>query len=174
MPRVQPELLLCPCSREVHARKAEGAGCESPPAQIGISVSSGTAPPLKVYLSVPMIANRAVARAQLMAKAITDAGHTVTSPWVLGPIESQAKGSVDVFQRDTRATEDSDAIVADVTEPSIGVGMELMAAYKAGRRIIIVARKGNVKSGMLTHMDRKETVEYEDEGEIYSGLMRLL
>ena len=129
---------------------------------------------MKVYLSAPMIANRALPRAQLIAKAITDAGHTITSPWVLGPIEKADRRLVDVFQRDTLATEESDAIVADVTEPSIGVGMELMAAYKAHRRVIIVVKKGKVTSRMLTHMDNKETVEYEDEQEIYPALLRIL
>jgi 2-iminobutanoate/2-iminopropanoate deaminase len=129
---------------------------------------------LKVYLSVPMIANRALPRAQLMAKAITDCGHTITSPWVLGPVEGADRRAVDVFQRDTLATEGSDVVVADVTEPSIGVGMELMAAYKARKRIILVAKKGNVTSRMLMHMDRKETVEYDEEAEIYPALSRLL
>lgn len=121
-----------------------------------------------------MIANRALPRAKLMAKAITDAGHTITSPWVLGPIENADPTLVNVFQRDRKATEESDAIVADVTEPSIGVGMELMAAYKMRRKIILVAKKGKVTSRMLMHMDHKETVEYEDEGEIYPALRRVL
>lgn len=121
-----------------------------------------------------MIANRALARAQLMAKAITDSGHTITSPWVLGPIEGEDRGAMDIFQRDKLATEESDIIVADVTEPSTGVGMELMAAYLKRRRIVVVAKKGKVASRMLMHMDGKETVEYEDEGEIYPALRRIL
>jgi 2'-deoxynucleoside 5'-phosphate N-hydrolase len=129
---------------------------------------------MKVYLSVPMIANRALPRAQLMAKAIEDSGHVVTSPWVLGPIEGSDGRSVDVFQRDKDATEGSDVLVADVTDPSIGVGMEIMAAYKAKRRIIIVAKKGKVTSRMLTHMDRKELVEYESDEDVYAALRRLL
>ncbi|MDE1858464.1 MAG: nucleoside 2-deoxyribosyltransferase [Thaumarchaeota archaeon] len=129
---------------------------------------------MNVYLSAPMIANRALPRAELIAKAITDAGHTITSPWVLGPIERADRRLVDVFERDTRATEESDAIVADVTEPSIGVGMELMAAYKAHKRVIIVVKKGKVTSRMLMHMDHKETVEYDDEQEIYPALLRVL
>lgn len=129
---------------------------------------------MRIYLSVPMIANRAIARAQLMAKAITDSGHEVSSPWVLGPIESPDAAAADVFARDTEATERSDAIVADVTEPSIGVGMEIMAAHKAGRRVILVWKKGNATSRMLLHMDGKETVEYEEESEIYPTLMKLL
>ena len=129
---------------------------------------------MKVYLSAPMIANRALDRAMLIAKAITDSGHTITSPWVPGPIESRDRRVVDVFQRDKEATEESDAIVADVTEPSIGVGMELMAAYIAKKRIVIVAKKGRVTSRMLSHMDRKETVEYDSEDELYELLRRVL
>ncbi|HEY6282899.1 MAG TPA: hypothetical protein VIW22_03150 [Nitrososphaerales archaeon] len=129
---------------------------------------------MEVYLSVPMVANRALERARIIAKAIEDSGHHVSSPWVLGPIESSKPSVVDVFQRDKSAAERSEILVADVTEPSIGVGMEIMAAYKAGRRIILVARKGKVTSRMLQHMDRKETLEYEQESEIYDGLTSLL
>ena len=129
---------------------------------------------MKVYLSVPMIANRALERAKLMAKAIEDSGHEVTSPWVLGPIERSGHASVNVFERDTRGAETCDILVADVSEPSVGVGMEIMAAYKARKRIVLVMKRGNVTSRMLSHMDRKETVEYDDDKEVYLGLKRIL
>ena len=128
---------------------------------------------MKVYLSVPMIANRALSRARLMARAITDSGNELTSPWVLGQMGETAS-AVNVFHRDRIGSETCDVLVADVTEPSIGVGMEIMAAYKAGRRIVLVTKKGNVTSRMLQHMDRRETVEYVDESEVYEGLTRLL
>lgn len=129
---------------------------------------------MKVYLSVPMIANRALQRANLMAKAIRDSGHEVTSPWVLGPIENSDQKMVNVFLRDMEGAEKCDAIVADVTVPSTGVGMEIMAAYKAGKKIILLEKKGSVTSRMLSHMDRKEIVEFEDEGDVYGGILRLL
>jgi len=128
---------------------------------------------LKVYLSVPMVAFRALSRAKAMAQAIEDSGNMVTSPWVLGQIEGSAS-RVNVFERDRMGSEECDVLVADVTEPSIGVGMEIMAAYKAGRKIIVVAKKGGVTSRMLEHMDRKETLEYERESEVYQGLRQLL
>ncbi|MDG6956695.1 MAG: nucleoside 2-deoxyribosyltransferase [Nitrososphaerota archaeon] len=127
---------------------------------------------MKVYLSVPMITNRALPRAKEMARAVADAGHTITSPWVLGPLEKD--GAVNIFRRDKDATEASDILVADVTDPSIGVGMEIMAAYKAGKRIILLAKKGKVTSGMLAHMDRREFVEYEAEEDVYPSLLRAL
>lgn len=129
---------------------------------------------MKVYLSVPMIANRAIDRAKIIAKAIEDSGNRVSSPWVLGPIENPDPAVVNVFQRDKNAAEECDVLVADVTEPSIGVGMEIMAAYKAGRRVILLVGRGKVTSRMLQHMDRKETLEYEREDEIYDGIRRLL
>jgi hypothetical protein len=121
-----------------------------------------------------MIANRSLGRAELIAKAIQDAGHQVTSPWVLGPIEHSKPTVVDVFQRDKKGAEECDILVADVSEPSIGVGMEIMAAYKMGRRIILVSKKGRVMSRMLQHMDKKETVEFEEDEELYASLRRIL
>ena len=120
-----------------------------------------------------MIANRAIERARLMAKAIEDSGHEMTSPWVIGAIE-KADSKVNVFQRDKEGAEECDILVADVSEPSIGVGMEIMAAYKSGRRVILVAKKGNVTSRMLQHMDMKEMIEYEDDNEVYPTLLKLL
>jgi len=120
-----------------------------------------------------MIANRAIDRAKLMAKAIEDSGNEVTSPWVLGQIEKSVS-QVNVFERDRIGSETCDVLVADVTEPSTGVGMEIMAAYKAGRKVVIVTKKGNMTSRMLQHMDGKETLEYEDESEVYRELRGLL
>ena len=128
---------------------------------------------MKVYLSVPMIANRSLSRASLLAKAIEDSGNEITSPWVLGPLERPAS-AVNVFERDRVGSETCDVLVADVTEPSIGVGMEIMAAHKAGRRIVIVMKKGRITSRMLQQMDGKEILEYENESELYPGLKRLL
>jgi len=121
-----------------------------------------------------MIANRTLGRAQLMAKAIEDSGHKVTSPWVLGPIEHADSSVVNVFQRDKQGAEQCDILLADVSEPSIGVGMEIMAAYKMGRRVILVMEKGRVTSRMLQHMDKKEVVEFETEDELYSKLRSIL
>jgi 2'-deoxynucleoside 5'-phosphate N-hydrolase len=129
---------------------------------------------LRIYLSVPMIANRNTAIASMMAKAISDSGNEVSSPWVLGPIEAHNPVSLNIFARDMRGAENSDAILADVSNPSIGVGMELMAAYKAGRRVIVVAKEGSKVSRMLLHMDRKESIEFKDEEDLYGKLVRLL
>lgn len=129
---------------------------------------------MKVYLAVPLVANRALGRAELMAKAIRDSGMQVSSPWVLGPLEKAPTSVLNVFQRDMKGAEECDILVADVSDPSIGVGMEIMAAYKAGRRVILVMKRGRITSRMLLHMDHKEVVEYDREDEIYEGLRAIL
>jgi nucleoside 2-deoxyribosyltransferase len=128
---------------------------------------------LKVYLSVPMIANRSLARARVLERAIISTGNEVSSPWVLGPIEVSSHG-VNIFDRDRRGAETSDAILADVTEPSTGVGMEIMAAYKAGKRVIAVAKSGSKVSRMLLHMDGMRFVEFADDGDLYQKVVALL
>lgn len=109
-----------------------------------------------------------------MAKAIRDSGNVVASPWNLDPMEVSTPSALNVFDRDRTGSENADVMVADVTSPSTGVGMEVMAAYKAGRRIILVSQKGRRISTMLEDMDRKERLEYAEESEIYEGLLRML
>jgi hypothetical protein len=127
---------------------------------------------MKVYLSVPLVAGRSLERARLLARAIEDSGNEVSSPWVLGDLGGDP--STNVFDRDKKGAESCDVLVADVGSPSIGVGMEVMAAYLAGARIVLVSRKGVAVSRMLRHMDRKEFLEYEDLSEVYPSLRELL
>jgi nucleoside 2-deoxyribosyltransferase len=129
---------------------------------------------MRVYLAVPLVSNRAIGRARTMAEAIRDAGHELTSPWNIEPTEVASPSALNVFKRDRDGSRAADVLVADATDPSTGVGMEVMAAYDAGRRVILVRRRGKRISAMLEHMDRKELLEYEDESEIYEGLRKLL
>ncbi len=129
---------------------------------------------MRIYLSVPMVANREQVRARVMAKAIVDSGNEVSSPWVLGSLEAHDPSVLNIFHRDRLGVEGSDAIVADVSQPSIGVGMEVMAAYYSGKKVIVVMKKGSVVSRMLLHMDRKVSVEFDGDGDLYSGLRKAL
>ena len=123
---------------------------------------------MKVYLSVPMVANRAIERAHQMARAIRETGNELTSPWVLGERESVSKSGVDVFSRDLAGSEACDVLLADVTSPSLGVGMEIMAAYKAGKKVLILSKMGEPVSGMLRMMDAKVDIVYREDDEVFS------
>ena len=125
---------------------------------------------MKVYLAVPIIANRSLERARLIAETIAKCGLEVSSPWVLGPGEPREGSPINVFQRDKQGAEKCDILVADVTLPSIGVGMEIMAAYQSRRRIIVVQKRGAITSNMLNQMDRKQVVEFDDDASLVAGL----
>ena len=129
---------------------------------------------MRVYLSVPIIASRDVSRAKAMARAIADAGHELSSPWVLEPSRGENASALDVFRRDKEGVESSDAIVADVSNPSTGVGMEVMAAHYRGKRVIVVASRGSLVSRMLTHLEPKEIVEFDGNEDLYLNLRRVL
>ncbi len=121
-----------------------------------------------------MITNRALDRAKLMAQAIAKAGYELASPWVIGPIENPDPRFLNIFHRDKNGAQTSDVLVADVSLPSTGVGMEIMAAYIAKRRIVLVAKKGSVVSRMLQHMDRRDLIEFEDEESMARQLLEVL
>ncbi len=105
-----------------------------------------------------------------MARAIEDSGHKVSSPWVLALGEGTSPSALDVFERDRKTVEESDAVVADVTRPSTGVGMEVMAAFYGGKKIVLVMKKGSVVSRMLLHLPKKEVVEFEGDEDLYAGI----
>ena len=106
---------------------------------------------------------------------ISEVGHEVTSPWVLNEDPGLMLPAHDVFKRDLAAVEESDAIVAEVTCPSHGVGMEVMAAYFHGVQIILL-KKGEVGvSRMLTGIPGATVLEYasfEGMSEKLKGLIR--
>ena len=118
---------------------------------------------MKVYLSVPIIANRSEETARAMAGAIRESGHDIISPWVLADMETRPAKSVNIFSRDTQAVLACDTIVAEVSRPSTGVGMEVMTAYQAGKRIILVAEEGSKITRMLTDMKEAEWVYFSDD-----------
>ena len=136
------------------------------------SVKTGRA--LRVYLSVPIIANRNEKRAKTMAKAIADSGNEVSSPWVLEHSHERTPPPLDVFSRDAAGVNQSDAIVADVSEPSTGVGMEVMAAHIWGKKVIAVVKRGSAVSRMLAHMEPKQVIEFDGDEDLYRSLRRAL
>ena len=129
---------------------------------------------MKVYLSVPIVANRNARRARLMARAIADSGHEVSSPWVLLPAGEEGPPSPDVFTRDKRGVEASDAILADVSAPSTGVGMEVMEAHMLGKRVMLAVAKGSTVSKMVMQLEPAEKLEFAGDQELYDAIVKAL
>ena len=126
---------------------------------------------MKVYLSVPLIKNRNKRVARAIASVIEELGHELISTWVLEDIHSQ---NLNIFERDTKGVRAADILIADVTKPSTGVGMEVMLAHTLGKPVVLVAKRESSISRMLLHMEKKKIIEFEKIGEMKEMLKREL
>lgn len=79
-----------------------------------------------------------------------------------------------IFERDTGWLRESDIIVAEVTQPSLGVGYEIALGESLGKRIICLFKQ---KSGNLSAMikgNRKlEVLEYKSVNELSDKLKQV-
>lgn len=125
----------------------------------------------KVYLSVPLIKNRDLALAQRLADAIKASGNELTSPWVVSEDPNQGLDEAGVFKRDVEAVKQSDAVLAEVSVPSHGVGMELFLAGATGKRVICVYKRGTKLSRMVKGMPRAVLIEYEHVQDLEQKLL---
>jgi len=116
----------------------------------------------KIYLSVPIIANRDTRTALEIAGFIKSSGHELISPWVLREDPNGGLNAAGVFERDTNAVRRCDTIIADVSTPSLGVGMEVMLAHTLGKRVICVYRQGTRLSWMVKGLPGAVLIEFKD------------
>jgi len=79
-----------------------------------------------------------------------------------------------IFERDTGWLRESDIIIAEVTQPSLGVGYEIALGESLGKRIICLFKQ---KSGNLSAMikgNRKlEVLEYSSVDELSAKLKKV-
>ncbi len=61
-----------------------------------------------------------------------------------------------IYERDTAWLRDSDAVIAEVTTPSHGVGFEIAYALERGKPVLCLAREGVRVSKMLTGIRRSD------------------
>ena len=72
-----------------------------------------------------------------------------------------------IFERDTKWLRESDIIVAEVTQPSLGVGYEIALGESLGKRIVCLFKQqsGNL-SAMIKGNRKLEVLEYKSVNEI--------
>ncbi|TXT57620.1 MAG: hypothetical protein BAJATHORv1_10323 [Candidatus Thorarchaeota archaeon] len=80
---------------------------------------------VQIYLSGPII-HKQLRRDDFYKGVITvleRKGHSVFAPQFVPPLPSK-----EIYERDVRWVRESDFVIAEVSKPSLGVGMELMLA----------------------------------------------
>lgn len=128
----------------------------------------------RVYLAVPIIANRDMDKARFIASIIEGTGHDLVSKWVISDDPGFSILPHEVFDRDIKGIKVCDILVAEISERSHGVGMELMQAYIEGKKILCLFRDGTVVSRMIRGLPNILLIEYISMEELEKGLKELL
>ncbi|MGY5880482.1 MAG: hypothetical protein RTV31_09525 [Candidatus Thorarchaeota archaeon] len=86
------------------------------------------------YLSAPIIHSglRKDDFCTVVVKALEDKGIAVFAPQFLGPAEPHI-----IYQRDVENVVKSDLVIAEITNPSLGVGMELMLSIESMKPLLL-------------------------------------
>ena len=128
----------------------------------------------RVYLSVPIIANRNLDIAKIIAETLENEGYEIISKWVLEESIKTYIPPKDILERDIESVLKSDILIAEVSNPSHGVGMEIAIAFLSGKKIIFIKHKDSKLSYMLQGIPNKEIIEYYSKKDIKEKLSEKL
>ena len=127
-----------------------------------------------IYLAVPLISDRDLESARKIAEIIKGLGHKVVSDWVIAQDPGWGLTPEAVYRRDTQGVRECDSLLAEVSTPSHGVGMEIMLAHTLGKRVVCVCHKGTKLSRLLRGMPNIEVIEYGSFEEMEEELRAIL
>ena len=109
---------------------------------------------MRVYLCAAMTnADRKLADITALLAAVEEAGHQVPTRHIAAHNARELDlGLTDqeLASRDLAWLEAADAVVAEVTTPSHGVGVEVTHAVHVGKPVLVIHREGAVVSRLLT------------------------
>lgn len=111
-----------------------------------------------VYLSAPII-KKASRKDEFCSRVVTileDLGLTVFAPQFLDPTEPE-----EIYRRDVHNIRMSDFVLTEVSNPSLGVGMEIMLAIELVKPVLMFF-DGDIESlsKMVRGADGKVLIEY--------------
>jgi 2'-deoxynucleoside 5'-phosphate N-hydrolase len=121
---------------------------------------------VQVYLAAAMTnPDRDLATIQRFLAAIEAHGHTVPTRHVADPrgkAADRALTDAGLARRDLAWLAASDALVAEVSTPSHGVGIEVMAAVTRALPVLLLRREGAPVSRLLLGLPGVATATYRD------------
>lgn len=86
----------------------------------------------------------------------------------------ESKGDKAIYEQDTAWLRECDLVIAECTQPSLGVGYELAYAERCGKPVHIFYRKGGNLSAMLTGNDYFQIHPYESEDGLLGAIKYIL
>ncbi len=104
-------------------------------------------------------------------------GHEVPTAHLARPQVMAAEVTIEpstVYERDIAWLDAAEAVVAEVSTPSHGVGYEIAYAILTGKRVLCLAREGVKVSKMITGNPGLRFARYENEGEAVEEMRKFL
>ena len=131
---------------------------------------------MRIYLAAAMThADRDLEAIKTLLDCLEGDGHDVPSRHVADPRGREGEISeAELAGRDLGWVAGCDALVAEVSTPSHGVGVEVAAALAAGKPVLLVYRRGTPVSRLLLGLSGVQVVTYKDAREINEAVWRFL
>jgi len=124
---------------------------------------------MKAYLAVPLVNNRDSNLAKNIVQILKDLGCEIMSEWVLWDNPNPNLDPDGIYKRDYNAIKSCDCLIADVSRPSIGVGMEIMLAKSLGKKTICIYSDTKI-SNFLKGMPGITKIRYSNLKELNQKL----
>ena len=109
---------------------------------------------MKIYFACSITGGREFERVyQDLTRALLADGHIIPTAHLADPDATQKEaeiGAHEVYQRDVNWIRECDALVAEVSVPSHGVGYEIGFALNAGKPVLCLYRADRKVSKMIT------------------------
>jgi hypothetical protein len=133
---------------------------------------------MRIYLAAAMThTGRDLGAIQALLQCLESEGHEVPTRHVSDPRGREVEGEIsdaELARRDLGWVAGCDALVAEVSTPSHGVGVEVAAALAAGKRVLLAYRRGTVVSRLLLGLPEVEILAYANTSEACEGVRAFL
>lgn len=133
---------------------------------------------MRVYLAAAMThTGRDLAAIRALLDGLEADGHEVPTRHVADPRGRDVDGSLtdgQVALRDLGWVAGCDALVAEVSTPSHGVGVEVAAALAGGKPVLLAYRRGTQVSRLLLGLRGVEVLEYAGAEDAREGVREFL
>jgi nucleoside 2-deoxyribosyltransferase len=133
---------------------------------------------VRIYLAAAMThAGRDLKDIKMLLACLEEDGHAVPTRHVADPLGRDVEGELadaDVASRDLSWVAACDALVAEVSTPSHGVGVEVAAAVASGKPVLLAYRRGTPVSRLLLGLPGVEVLAYGGPADAREGVRRFL
>jgi nucleoside 2-deoxyribosyltransferase len=131
--------------------------------------------PVSVYFAASILGGRDYAAAyRMIAAALAAEAAVLLSPQVLDPAGDGGLTDEQIYDRDIAALTRADCLVAEISQPSLGVGFEIAYATRLSTPILALYDERATVSAMMLGCRDIMTVAYRDESAMRSALREFL